>query len=48
VDSQGQAIVMTAEKEKCLEVQKHIHNFGPDPLMETSTGSMSAIIEPIK
>ena len=48
VDSQGQAIVMTADKEKCLEVQNHIHNFGPDPLMETSTRSMSAIIEPIK
>ena len=48
VDSQGQAIVMTAAKEKCLIHQSRIHKFGADPLMETSAGSMSAIIETSK
>jgi ATP-dependent Clp protease adaptor protein ClpS len=48
VDSQGQAIVMTAAKEKCLIHQSRIHKFGADPLMETSVGSMSAIIETSK
>lgn len=46
VDSQGQAIVMTASMDEVSLKQQQIHSFGADPLMETSKGSMSAIIEP--
>ncbi len=46
VDSEGQAIVMTGPKDECLRKQDQIHAYGPDPLMEKSVGSMSAIIEP--
>ena len=45
VDSQGQAILMTAAKDECLLKQEQIHAYGPDPLMELSVGSMSAVIE---
>ncbi len=45
VDSQGQAILMTAAKDECLLKQEQIHAYGPDPLMELSVGSMSAIVE---
>jgi ATP-dependent Clp protease adaptor protein ClpS len=47
VDSQGQAIVMTAGKEQVSQKQDQIHAYGADPWMETSAGSMSAIIEPV-
>ncbi|MEO6398290.1 MAG: ATP-dependent Clp protease adaptor ClpS [Tepidiformaceae bacterium] len=46
VDANGQAIVMTASKDEVSLKQQLIHNFGADPLMENSLGSMSAIIEP--
>lgn len=46
VDEQGQAIVMTAGRDEVELKQQQIHAFGADPLMETSLGSMSAIIEP--
>lgn len=46
VDSQGQAILMTASKDECLLKQDQIHAYGPDPLMELCQGSMSAIVEP--
>ena len=45
VDSEGRAIVMTGAKDECLLKQDQIHAYGPDPLMERSVGSMSAIIE---
>lgn len=46
VDSQGQAILMTGAKDECLLKQDQIHAYGPDPLMEISVGSMSAVVEP--
>lgn len=46
VDSEGQAIVMTASHDEVSLKQQQIHAFGADPLMKTSAGSMSAIIEP--
>jgi len=46
VDSQGQAILMTGSHDEVRKKQDQIHAFGPDPLMEESAGSMSAIIEP--
>ncbi len=45
VDSQGQAILMTGAKDECRLKQDQIHAYGPDPLMELSVGSMSAVIE---
>lgn len=46
VDSQGQAIVMTGPRDEAERKQEQIHSYGPDPLMATSRGSMSAILEP--
>ena len=43
---QGQAIVMTASKDQVSLKQQQIHAYGADPRMETSAGSMSAVIEP--
>jgi len=45
VDSQGQAIVMTASHDEVSLKQQLIHSFGADELMPMSAGSMSAIIE---
>jgi ATP-dependent Clp protease adaptor protein ClpS len=47
VDSRGQAVVLTAGKEEVTRKQDQIHAYGADPFMETSAGSMSAIIEPV-
>lgn len=47
VDSQGQAIVMTGGKAEVMAKQSQIHAYGADPYMETSLGSMSAILEPV-
>lgn len=46
VDSEGRAIVMTDRKSKAELKQEQIHSYGADPLMETSLGSMSAVLEP--
>jgi len=48
VDSQGQAILMTASKDEVLLKQEAVHAFGADPMMPESKGSMTAIIEPAK
>lgn len=45
VDSQGRAIVETAEYEIALRHQRLIHSYGADPRIEHSVGSMSAILE---
>ncbi|MCZ2108362.1 MAG: ATP-dependent Clp protease adaptor ClpS [Dehalococcoidia bacterium] len=47
VDSQGQAILMTGGRDEVELKQQLVHAFGPDPLMETSAGSMTAIIEQV-
>jgi ATP-dependent Clp protease adaptor protein ClpS len=46
VDSQGRAICLTTHKEHAEFKCEQILGFGADPLMQTSAGSMSAIIEP--
>jgi ATP-dependent Clp protease adaptor protein ClpS len=46
VDSQGRAIVETADKTKVTRDQARIHAFGADPRIPRCAGSMSAIIEP--
>ena len=45
VDSAGRAIVMTDARAKVEQKQEQIHSYGADPLMETSAGSMSAVVE---
>ena len=46
VDSQGVTIVETTTLERAELKRDQIRAFGRDPLLETSTGSMSATIEP--
>lgn len=46
VDRNGRVIVATAHKELAELRQEQIHDYGPDPRLASSKGSMSAIIEP--
>lgn len=46
VDSQGRAICLTTHKELAELKLEQIKTFGRDPLMASSKGSMSAVIEP--
>jgi ATP-dependent Clp protease adaptor protein ClpS len=46
VDSQGRAIVETADEDTVLRHQRRIHAFGADPRIARCRGSMSAIVEP--
>jgi ATP-dependent Clp protease adaptor protein ClpS len=46
VDSQGRAICLTTHKEHAELKRDQILAYGKDPLMATSKGSMTAIIEP--
>jgi ATP-dependent Clp protease adaptor protein ClpS len=46
VDSQGRAIVETADEDTVLRHQRQIHTYGADPRMDRCLGAMSAIIEP--
>jgi ATP-dependent Clp protease adaptor protein ClpS len=46
VDSQGRAVLETAEHERVLRDQGKIHAYGADPRIPRCAGSMSAVIEP--
>ena len=46
VDTRGRVIVMTTHKEKAELKRDQILGFGADARMESSKGSMSAVIEP--
>ena len=46
VDTKGRMIVLTTHKEKAELKRDQIHAYGADFRMETSKGSMSAVIEP--
>ncbi len=46
VDSQGRAVVETADEDTVRRHQDQIHAFGADPTIPRCKGSMSAIIEP--
>lgn len=46
VDKHGRAVCMTTHLELAELKQEQIHAFGPDPLIASCAGSMSAIIEP--
>ena len=46
VDKRGRAVCCTTHKELAELKRDQIHSFGRDPLIPTSAGSMSAVIEP--
>jgi ATP-dependent Clp protease adaptor protein ClpS len=46
VDTDGRTIVLTCDREAAEFGRRQIHNYGADPRMERSKGSMSAIVEP--
>jgi ATP-dependent Clp protease adaptor protein ClpS len=46
VDTKGRVIVLTTHKEKAELKRDQVTAYGPDFRMETSKGSMSAIVEP--
>jgi ATP-dependent Clp protease adaptor protein ClpS len=46
VDKQGRVILMTTHKEKAELKRDQVTGYGPDFRMDTSKGSMSAVIEP--
>jgi ATP-dependent Clp protease adaptor protein ClpS len=46
VDSQGRAVVETADQDTVIRHQRQIHSYGADPRMLGSLGAMSAVIEP--
>ena len=46
VDSSGRTVVLTCDREAAEFGRQQIHNYGADPRMPRSKGSMSAIVEP--
>ena len=46
VDKQGRVILMTTHKEKAELKRDQVTGYGPDFRMDSSKGSMSALIEP--
>lgn len=46
VDNDGRAVCLTTHKEHAELKRDQILGFGADPLMSTSKGSMTAVIEP--
>jgi len=46
VDAQGRTILITTTLEHAELKQDQVHSFGPDPLLERSTGPMRAVLEP--
>ncbi len=46
VDKEGRAVCMTTHRELAELKQEQVHAFGPDPLIASCAGSMSAILEP--
>ena len=47
VDTNGRVVVYTDSKVLCVEMQSRIHSYGADPRMESSKGSMTAVVEPL-
>jgi ATP-dependent Clp protease adaptor protein ClpS len=46
VDRTGRTVVITCELPHAEFARDQIRGYGPDPRIETSSGSMSAIVEP--
>ncbi len=46
VDSNGRTVVLTCDRDAAEFGRQQIHNYGADPRMPRSKGSMSAVVEP--
>lgn len=46
VDTEGRAIIATCHRELAELKRDQIHAYGRDPLLATSAGSMTAVLEP--
>lgn len=46
VDQMGRTVLITTTRERAELKQEQIHQFGPDPLLPRSKGSMRAVLEP--
>jgi ATP-dependent Clp protease adaptor protein ClpS len=46
VDFRGRTLLITCELPQAEFARDQIHQYGPDPRMSTSRGSMSAVVEP--
>jgi len=46
VDRCGRTVIITCDRPAAEFARDQIHAYGPDPRLERSAGSMSAIIEP--
>jgi ATP-dependent Clp protease adaptor protein ClpS len=46
VDTRGRTILLTCELPQAEFARDQIHAYGPDPRLERSKGSMSAVVEP--
>lgn len=46
VDRTGRTILLTTTLERAELKRDQVHNFGPDPLLPRSKGSMRALVEP--
>lgn len=47
VDRSGRVVVFTGDRREASDRRDAIHNFGADPLLPGSSGSMGAEIEPV-
>lgn len=48
VDAAGRVVVDVTTRTKAEQGKKRILDYGPDPLLSRSRGSMNAVIEPIE
>ena len=46
VDFKGRTVLITCELAQAEFARDQIHQYGPDPRMPSSRGSMSAVVEP--
>ena len=46
VDRCGRTVLITCERPQAEFARDQIHAYGPDPRLERSAGSMSAVVEP--
>jgi ATP-dependent Clp protease adaptor protein ClpS len=47
VDTRGRTVIITCEFPQAEFARDQIHAYGPDPRMQKSKGSMSAVLEPV-
>ena len=47
VDRSKRTVLITCELSQAEYARDQIHNYGPDPRLPRSKGSMSAVIEPV-